>query len=214
MPYRVSSQQELVTSSDVQTYFQESVVSAMAARRIEAEVETISYVVGLLVGFTRAEELFEATGDGTQLRPLAMFYADAVRAKTHADRTRSLKRLGDVALFVAGIFSDSLNRKVVDLDYYIAMGGNAYSHLSEHVSGTFRGKVFSIVFAELAEKFHGFVDVLGELSDNTHLRSDIDVLRLYEVWVKTGSERAAERLRALGIEPIESAKKSAQQARH
>lgn len=211
MSYRVSPQQELVKSSDVRSYFQESVTSAMAARRIEAEAETVSYVVGLLVGFTRAEDLFEGTADGARIRPLALFYADALEARTHSDRTKSLKRLGDVALFVAGIFSDSLSRKVVDLDYYIAMGGNAYSHLSEHVSGTFRGKVFSIVFAELAEKFHGFVDVLGELSDKTHLRSDIDVLRLYEVWVKTGSERAAEKLRALGIEPIESAKTALKQ---
>jgi len=211
MSYRVSPQHELVKSSDVRSYFQESVTSAMAARRIEAEAETVSYVVGLLVGFTRAEDLFECTADGAGIRPLALFYADALEARSHSDRTKSLKRLGDVALFVAGIFSDSLSRKVVDLDYYIAMGGNAYSHLSEHVSGTFRGKVFSIVFAELAEKFHGFVDVLGELSDNTHLRSDIDVLRLYEVWVKTGSERAAEKLRALGIEPIESAKNALKQ---
>jgi len=212
MPYREGPQRSVVPSIDVRSYFQESVTSAMVARRIEAEAETVSYLVGMLVGFTRAEDLFEDTSDGVRIRPLALFYADAVEARTHADKTRSLRRLGDVALFVAGIFSDSLNRKVVDLDYYIAMGGNAYGHLSEHVSGSLRGKVLSDVFAELAEKFHGFVEVLGEFADNTHLRTDADVLRLYEVWLRTGSERAAEKLRALGIEPIESAKGSG--ARH
>lgn len=206
MSYRVRPPQTVVQSADVRSYFQESVTSAMAARRIEAEAETVTYVVGLLTGFMRAEDLFEETEEGVRTRPLALFYADALKARTHADKTKSLRRLGDVALFIAGIFSDSLNRKVVDLDYYIAMGGNAYGHLSDHMSGTLRGKVLSTVFAELAEKFHGFVEVLGELSDQTHLRSDVDVLRVYEVWLRTGSERAAEKLRGLGIEPIESAK--------
>ena len=206
MAYCAGPRASVVPSTDVRGYFQESIAEAMAARRIEAEAETVSYVVGLLVGFTRAEDLFEDTPEGARIRPLALFYADAVEARSHADKTKSLKRLGDVALFVAGIFSDSLNRRAVDLDYYIAMGGNAYGHLSEHVSGTLRGQVFSAVFGELAEKFQGFVDVLGELADNTHLRTDGDVLRLYEVWARTGSSRAADRLRAIGIEPLESAK--------
>ena len=31
--------------------------------------------------------------------------------------------------------------------------------------------------------------------------SDEDVLRLYEIWIRTGSARAARRLRKLGVEP-------------
>ena len=30
---------------------------------------------------------------------------------------------------------------------------------------------------------------------------DIDILRMYEIWLRTGSERAARRLREAGIEP-------------
>ena len=34
--------------------------------------------------------------------------------------------------------------------------------------------------------------------------SDADVLRLYEVWMRTGSKRARRRLRRLGIEPLDA----------
>ncbi len=201
MTFGENRQQSVIPSTSVREYFQQSVTSAMASRKVEATDDTVTYVVEMLAGFTRADDLFEETPDGVRIRPLALFYADAVEAQTHSEKTNSLKRLGDVSLFVAGIFSDSLKRKVVDLDYYIAMGGNAYSALSDHVHGTVRGRVFCDIFSELAVKFQGFVEVLGELTEHTHLRSDVDVLRLYEVWARTGSERAAEKLRSVGIHP-------------
>jgi len=40
-----------------------------------------------------------------------------------------MQRLGDTALFIAGVFADSLNRKLVDVDYYVAMGGTAYAQV-------------------------------------------------------------------------------------
>ena len=52
-------------------------------------------------------------------------------ARARARRRRpaqraSLKQIGDVSLFVSGFFSDSLRRKLVDVDYYVSIGGVAY----------------------------------------------------------------------------------------
>ena len=113
-----------------------------------------------------------------------------------------MKRLGDVALFISGVFADSLNRKLVDVDYYIAMGGNAYSYLSDNSRNAVRWQVFSDVFDELANKFTLFVDVLGEVCEQAHFNRDTDVMRLYEIWMRTGSKRAQQRLQKLGIQPI------------
>jgi hypothetical protein len=105
-------------------------------------------------------------------------------------------------LFISGVFADSLNRKLVDVDYYIAMGGNAYSYLSDSSHNTLRWQVLSEVFEELASKFAVFVDILGEVSENAHFNRDVDVMRLYEVWLRTGSKRAGRRLQRLGIQPL------------
>jgi hypothetical protein len=67
--------------------------------------------------------------------------------------------------------------------------------------GTIRGRALCAVFAELTQKFRDFVDVLAEVRDAAKSASDHDLLRLYEVWIKTRSERAARLLREGGIEP-------------
>src|SRR6185436_1868498 len=104
---------------------------------------------------------------------------------------------------------DGFARKLVDVDYYIDMGGAAYGRLSANtplnarpcsVRGTLQGRALSGVFAELAEKFREFVDVLTEIRASGSAAA-LDVLRLYEVWLKTGSRRAANLLREQGIEP-------------
>jgi hypothetical protein len=50
----------------------------------------------------------------------------------------------------------------------------------------------------------GFTDVLADISDRTALASHTDVLRLYEKWLRTGSERDGQRLVERGILPNNS----------
>jgi hypothetical protein len=41
---------------------------------------------------------------------------------------------------------------------------------------------------------------LGEIGDAAYVYTQRDILRLYEIWLKTGSARARRLLRRLGIE--------------
>ena len=61
------------------------------------------------------------------------------------------------------------------------------------------GRAFGGVFAELGQKFQQFVDVLNDVRHQALASSDADLLRLYEVWQKTGSERARRLLRENGV---------------
>lgn len=196
------SDEKLVTGVSARQYFHESVDAAMHNQHIEAGEDTVGYVVNLLDNFMRAEELFEQTPDGLMLKPLASMYGHAVESQSTRQRSAALRRLGDVALFVAGVFADSLSRKPVDVDYYVSMGGTAYGYLAEVVHGTLRARVYHSVFSELSIKFQDFVDVLGEVAERAHLSSDRDVMRLYDLWARTGSKRAANMLRKAGIEPM------------
>jgi hypothetical protein len=89
----------------------------------------------------------------------------------------------------------------VDVDYHIAMGGRAYGTLAQ---APCRGaqRVLSYVFAELQDKFQPLVDALNEIGEGAAQNSPRDVLRLYEVWHKTGSPRAHRLLLKLGIRPV------------
>ena len=197
--------ERVVPVHNLQDYFRTSIEDVIVRQGVNVDPHAAHYVVNLLTLFSRSEEFYEDDGRSYGLRPLALMLADAADAESGEHRSYVLQRIGDVALFVAGFFSDSLPSKAVDLDYYIHMGGNAYSSLSEEVRGTFRGNAFADVYRELAIKFQVLVDVLNEVSDGPCDGSD-DLLRTYEIWRKTGSRRAERLLRQGGVIPISGPK--------
>ena len=94
-----------------------------------------------------------------------------------------------------------LNRSLVDIDYYISMGGNAYSVLSDSGSRS-NAQDLRDVFSELSRKFSNIVDVLSEVAEIINLNNCTDTMRLYEIWMHTGSPRVAEKLKLQGISPV------------
>src|ERR1700693_3893768 len=189
----------VVAVGNLREYFHDALQGALAHQHVAVEDQTEQYVVNLLTLFARSEQLYERTSDGVRLRPLVQMLSDALEAPSALERERGLQRLGDVSLFIAGFFAHSFARKLIDINYHIAMGGCAYETLA---GGLCRGRrqVLGRVFAELAAKFLPLVDALNEISDAARRYSQADVLRLYELWLKTGSPRARQLLRGLGIE--------------
>ncbi len=192
----------VVPVHNLRDYFRESIDTAIEHQGVNVDPHAAHYVVNLLTLFSRSEDLYEDHDDSYGIRPLALMMADAADAPTVADRNLSLQRIGDVAVFISGFFADSLAHKMVDIDYYINMGGNAYGSLSDEIRGTFRGRALAGVYTELARKFQIVVDVLNEVRDGARQSSDIDLLRTYEVWLRTGSKRAAELLKQNGVVPM------------
>lgn len=194
---------------NLKEYFRDALHAALVNQHLTVEGQTEHYVVNLLTLFARSEALFDSTPEGLRLRPLVVMFSEAMEARTGDQRNRGLQRLGDVALFVAGFFAQGFARKLIDIDYHIAMGGRAYGTLATTLSaglcGAGRGRALALVFAELAENFQVMVDALSELSESACLHTDQDVLRLYELWLKTGSRRSFRLLQRLGIEPVAAA---------
>ena len=191
---------QVVPVANLREFFKDSVHGALEKQHVAVEEQTEQYVVNVLTLFARSEALYERTPAGTRLRPLALMLCDALEARSSGERNRALQRLGDVSLFVAGFFAHSFAARLVDVDYHIAMGGRAYEALAA-ATARGSGRALSNVFAELAQKFQPLVDVLNELSDGAYTHSARDVLRLYEIWLKTGSARCYGLLKRLGVEP-------------
>jgi hypothetical protein len=182
-------------------FFRDSVHDALERQSVGVDDHTEHYVVNLLTMFSRSEALFDATADGPRLRPLALMLADAAEATSREARLRTLQRVGDVSLFVAGFFARSFARRLVDIDYHVALGGHAYGTLAGSCGRDTRGRALVTVFAELADKFQRLVDALNDVSEMAYRHDGHDVLRQYEIWLKTGSPRAYGILRGLGVEP-------------
>jgi hypothetical protein len=194
--------------ANLKEFFKDALHDALSHQHVAVEGETEHYVVNLLTLFSDADALYERSPREPAragLKPLALMLGEALESPTPEARCRGLQRLGDVSLFIAGFFSAGFARKLVDVDYHVAMGGRAYATLAETVPPA-RGRTLRQVFAELAAKFQPMVDALNEISESAWQHSDRDRLRLYELWVKTGSERSRRILRKLGIEPVPAAR--------
>src|SRR3981189_105916 len=96
-------------------YFKDLVNGALARQRLSAGELTSFYAVHLLASF-----LERPANDDRE--PLALKLARALDAGG-AQQRASLRQIGDVSLFVSGFFSDSLRRKLVDVDHYAPIGG-------------------------------------------------------------------------------------------
>jgi hypothetical protein len=195
----------LVAVTSLREFFRDAFHAASENQHLDIDEQAEAYVVNLLTMFSRAEALYEQTAEGLRIKPLAHMLADALDAPSALARQRSLQRLGDVSLFIAGFFARSFARKLIDIDYHIAMGGNAYSSLADALQRSISGRSIAGIYAELAQKFQRLVDALNEVSDMSYRHSDADVLRLYEIWLKTGSRRAHGLLKSLGVQPVELA---------
>ena len=150
----------LVRPGELQPYFHRAVHAAAGEQGLEADQATLHYLTLLLCRYARSDHLFDYDQQRLQLRPLALVYADAVAAPNSAERRLWLQRLGDLALFVGGRFAGRLNRHFRDLDYCVAMGGNAYGHLGQTAARSGEQGLAN-VFGELAGRFAHFVELVA-----------------------------------------------------
>jgi hypothetical protein len=191
----------VVPVANLREFFRDELHGALEKQQVVVEDQTEHYVVNLLTLFSRSEALYDKTSEGgSRLKPLVVMLTEALEAPSSEDRNRGLQRLGDVSLFIAGFFAQSFARKLIDIDYHIAMGGRAYATLADTMARG-RGRVLGKVFSELAEKFQPMVDALNEVSETSYQHTDKDILRLYEIWLKTGSRRCFDLLKRLGVNP-------------
>ncbi len=182
-----------LSEESIAGYFARHIDDASGVAGVKLGDFTKSYVVNLMSEYSKAAALHPQGEEDT----LAMLYLKSQNVNTE-ERVRLLRRLGDSALCISGFFSDSLNRKVVDVDYYINMGGGAYGTLASIFGRRREAEVFSELYGELAHKFPALVDILSAVSDSNGGQNQT-MLRLYDRWLKTGSERLRKMLSSKGI---------------
>jgi hypothetical protein len=184
-----------VTLLEVNQYFSDELKVVMEKHSIVAQETSLQYLASLLSRHLESKNFFHEGPDGKLSDYfLGELYGQYLKASGEEQKLL-LQRLGDVCLLLSGFFAESIQRKVVDIGYYFGMGGSAYAQLSELV----HTEVPRAMYSELADKFEPFSNVLGEMSERSGLQSNKDVLRLYERWTHTGSDRLKNLLQEQGI---------------
>lgn len=178
-------------------YFKEMVKEGLEQRKIKTYPHVETYLVNLLQHYLDARNLFEQEVDEQGRKPpqtLAEMMLIAHNSEPAA-KAELLKRLADKSLYISGFFGDSLNHKIVDIDYYAEMGGTAYASLA-HCA---KEDALVTVYNTFAKRFMDFVDVLTVISHHSLIKSNQSILRLYDRYMRTGSELAREKLVEMGV---------------
>lgn len=194
----------LVSTKD---FFNDVVQEAIIARKMNTFPMAQSYLVSILENYIHTNNLFDIQTENGKLtrETLAETFLKAQNSNTTV-KIELLKKLGDVSLYVSGFFADSLSRKIVDVDYYVDMGETAYATLANQIKEDTSRKVFK----DFSSRFLEYVDLLTTISQKSLVQNDESILRLYEKYLKTGSELARETLEEKGIVtiPFDKDKKS------
>jgi hypothetical protein len=178
-------------------HFSEAVKEACVNRHVKAQPAVEIYLVQLLRFYLDSKNLHHPLAEDVQEKPpqtFAEMYLTAINAESPKNK-EMMRIVADRALYVTGFFGDSLQRKIVDIDYYVDIGSAAYSNLCAW------GKEDPLtdVYKTFSRRFVEFVDVLNYVSEKSLVQSDTNVLRLYDRYIKTGSELAREKLNELGV---------------
>lgn len=193
-----SSAALIIEKSTPRVVFAQLLARALGEAQMQPSAMAIAYLVELLSDQVKRTPSGGLSQGETEVADATLTEAlFAARNAAGTVRIGRLRELGDRALFVSGFFGDSLSRKVVDLDFYRDVGRLAYSDLAAHVD-RFGERSWTELYTELAERFREFVDVLAQVSDRTLGSRPDNLLRLYERFLLTRSERDRARLLRLG----------------
>ncbi len=186
----------IVPAQSVSGFFVEVVEDAMKARRVEATEGATHYLVALLADYAHPDR---TAGEALE-RPMTLLLDEALHAPDPAERFERLRVLGDGVLYGCGFFGDHFEARGIDLAYMHGLGTRAYGAASSML----RAQEGPDVFGELANRFGVFVDVVAEVADATiamGTENPKGLLKVYERWLKTGSERLASALTSHGVVP-------------
>jgi hypothetical protein len=149
---------------NLETYFHNTIRDISTEKNVDIKDHTLWYLTNLLTRYSRSDQFFDFRPESGTFTPLAEYYRQAHEAESDHERRLHLQRLGDVAIFVSGLFAPALNKRVVGLNYYISMGESAYGCLADSGGSSARDKALCEIFADLARRFSGFVAILSELN--------------------------------------------------
>lgn len=190
------SSQTIEHHNGLAEYFRNALQHAAGRLDVSLTEHTEYYLVSLLENFQRSEKLFSKEGDHFEETPFAIMLERAVHSDSLGTRIKLFKRMGDTALFFAGLFPDRASHRTVDVDYFIGMGSSAYRSLST----MFNTKdVFTDIYSELGTKFSSCVEIFSVVKKGDATERNADLLEFYERWMHTGCKQLEKILQRAGI---------------
>lgn len=187
----------------LEDFFRDEVHAVCRKQNLQLEGPVASYVSQLLVRFSQSSSFIEQhlpSGDKSKEPVLALLWLEGLQ-KSPSEQLTQMQYLGDVALFTSGFFGERIERSLLDRDYYMAMGGQAYQQVSSLQQVLRSDAAVRELFLKLSQSFPHAVSVLEEISLRSTATQTHGLLRVYERWLKNHDHKARRVLQENGVIP-------------
>lgn len=128
-------QNKIILSANLKGFFFEGLSEINKKSLCPVPESIIYYSSDVLDKFALSQDFFETSEGKVREKILGMKLLEATQYNRD-EQKKIYKEVGDMSLLVCGYFSESVNKKIVDTQYYSQLGKMAYSHLN-NVSPTF-----------------------------------------------------------------------------
>jgi hypothetical protein len=158
----------LILESSLQVFFYDHLQEFNKKSLNPLRNETIYYSSLVMDHFGESSKLYEQVEGKSREKILGMKFLEAGHLSSDKKKL-ALKDIAETSLFVCGFFSDSLNKKIIDIKYYQDLGMMAYASLNGLVPKAYDVPAF---YKNMANSFSD-VALLMSLVAKKHA-SDVD----------------------------------------
>lgn len=119
----------IIIEDSLQSYFFEHLDKFNRTLSNSLPIETIYYSSYVLNKYSSTANYFEKDQNGLRDKILGIKLLE-VEQLSKAEKKAKLKDIGDTSLCLLGVFSESVNKKILDESYYAQVGISAYTKLN------------------------------------------------------------------------------------
>ncbi len=120
---------QIILSSNLKGFFFEGLSEINKKSLCPVPESVIYYSSDVLDKFSLSQTFFETNEGKVREKILGMKLLEASQL-SREEQKKIYKEVADMSLMVCGYFSESVNKKIVDINYYSQLGKMAYSHLN------------------------------------------------------------------------------------
>lgn len=158
-----NEEKSLILESSLQSFFYTELEEVNNKMQGKLPNETIFYSSLVMDKFGDAQKYYEQVEGKVREKTLGIMLLESAQLKGNKKKNK-LKDVGDTALLICGFFSESMNRKIINLDYYREIGQSAYYQLNNIVPTFYDVPLF---YKSLSTNFLQVTNVMGLVAQKT-----------------------------------------------
>lgn len=158
---------QIVLESSLQAFFYDQLLEVNQKNLNPLPNETVYYSSLIMDQFGESQRYFEVEEGKVREKILGTKLLES-SGQPRPVQKRMLRDIGDTALFMCGYFSDSVNKKLIDLSYYYELGRIAYRRLNSHIPELYDYPEF---YDLLSEKFQNLAEMIYLVSKKNEAQS-------------------------------------------